>query len=175
MGVQVTHYENRPEGTLVWHEYLHEGLVVAVDSTYHGDGDSVYRAIYLDVETGTWGRCGGGYDSEGIVVDAPEHLRKAYQQYVEASQALASANYSARRIAEDISRDRFESFTPRRGKIVRVVKGRKIPVGTEATVLVRTESQYGGFSVKVALENGAEVWTNENNVEVIAEPVRQAA
>jgi hypothetical protein len=64
--------------------------------------------------------------------------------------------------------------TPLPGRKVRVVKGRKVPIGTEGWVAARTGQTYGRgphaletFRLAIQTVDGAMVWTAETNVELI--------
>jgi hypothetical protein len=70
--------------------------------------------------------------------------------------------------------DEVEAEEPTAGKKVKVVKGRKIPVGTEAVVKwggkMKNKFDYNRSSIfraLVTLPDGSEVWTNGKNLEVI--------
>lgn len=54
---------------------------------------------------------------------------------------------------------------PTKGKLVRVFKGRKVPIGTEGRVFWYGENQWG-FSCGIELQDGKRVFTAAGNVEV---------
>ena len=155
----------------------HEGLVVELGSHYMGDGDSTFLALVYLPATDTFetisycstycSRCdhGRGREVEGwcrAVVDAPQHLLEKHAERrriaLEAQQAE-----SARIEAEQAW------HTPARGAIVRVVAGRKVPVGLEGQVTWHGDSDYGP-RVRIRFDNGEEEFTAVSNVEVIDWP-----
>lgn len=74
-----------------------------------------------------------------------------------------------------------EAATPRKGKTVKVVKGRKVPKGTVGTVVWYGEgkkySYYGSAPMRVGLKDasGTVHWTAASNVEVVTESEGKAA
>lgn len=88
--------------------------------------------------------------------DAPEELlaqeRAAFEAY-EAKQA-------AERAAE-------EAKIPRKGRRVRVVRGRKVPQGTEGLVFWEGQTTYG-LRLGIKTDAGETVWTTANNCLAIA-------
>jgi hypothetical protein len=160
----------------------HEGLVVDLGSHYMGDGDSTFLALVYNAATDDFdsiaycstycSRCdhGRGRELEGwcrAVVDAPDHLR---EKLAARRQATLEAEQAAR------ARDEAERawHTPARGAIVRVVAGRKIPVGLEGQVTWDGDSQYGP-RVRIRFDNGEEEFTAASNVEVIDWPGKHHA
>lgn len=141
----------------------YEGLCVAdrEQNMYH---DSYFYVTYFDPET-------GGFESKEygstayvptsrVTIDAPEALK----QYHAEVQQEAWAKYHAELAAEQAAK---EAATPSKGKVVKVVKGRKIPIGTEAEVFWYGETGYG-WRVGLALtETGEKVFTAASNVEVL--------
>jgi hypothetical protein len=87
--------------------------------------------------------------------------------------AAANAQYWAdrARAAEAQERARQEMFeTFGRGKVVKVVKGRKVPVGTEGTVFWLGEDKYsrtGGYRVGFETFSGERHFTSLSNVEPV--------
>jgi hypothetical protein len=142
------------------------GTTVAQDSTYLGDGDSSYYGVYFDVESGEFKNCGTGYTPQGITVDATEEIQYAWMLQVAAKKAAGQAKAAAIRLQQDALDARYEAATPRKGKTVQVVRGRKIPKGTVAEVAWYGESQYGGYRVALLID-GEKVYTNASNVEVV--------
>lgn len=146
--------------------HTHKGLVVDIVSTYLGDCDSMYWAVYLDIEKGKFERQAIGYTPSGATVDAPENIKEIYLQLQEAEKALGLAKYrvdfAARMMRQDAERDR----EPSKGKRVSFVKGRKVPVGSTGEVKFFGETAYG-LRALVLLDDGQEVWTNPDNLSVI--------
>lgn len=135
-----------------------EGCVVSLrEANYYDDSD--FYAMYYNVETGKFEEvC---YATTrfytyhlGAFIDATPEVAAKW----EAKCAADEAAYKAHKAA-------VEAATVRAGKTVKVVRGRKVPVGTVWNVLYVCASKFGGFSAK--LGSGAEtVWTNVNNLEV---------
>lgn len=154
-------------------EIKHEGLVVDIDSTYLGDCDSAYYAVYFDRETATFKQHSLGYTPDGAKVDATEEVARAWEAEKAARQAAARAGAMRLNLAREMDQADADAATPWAGKTVRVIKGRKVPVGTEGVVKVRHEGQWG-WSVLITTADGAEVWTSDSNVEVIAQSAKEA-
>jgi hypothetical protein len=55
----------------------------------------------------------------------------------------------------------------RKGKIVEVVKGRKVPIGTVGRCFWAGQTKFG-MACGIELDNGSKVFTNYHNVKVIA-------
>lgn len=161
MGVSVTTWENGESRT----EVRYKGYVVGERSAYHGDGDSFFYAIYFDVETSEFAEYCTGYTPEGLVVDAPAEIMHAWEMEQAARKAAGMAKAARMRITRAIYDAEDEAATPRPGKTVKVVRGRKVPVGTVGTV-VRTHD--GEWGPRVLLSHdGREEWTSMSNVEVV--------
>ena len=58
-----------------------------------------------------------------------------------------------------------------KGQVVRVVKGRKVALGTEGTVFWVGEGKYDGYRVGMKTESGETHWTAVSNVAPVAELV----
>ncbi len=124
--------------------------------------DSDFYAIVWDDETGH-----------------PKHVDYASTRYwtydnyatVDADEATlaAYAAWRAARAAEGrAAAAAAEAATVRKGKLVRVVKGRKIPIGTEAVVGWIGDNRYGP-GLRVGLRIGGDmVFTDASNVAVAA-------
>jgi hypothetical protein len=89
------------------------------------------------------------------------------------------AMYCDRQNAELLrARTEREKMEPRKGKLIRVVRGRKVPVGTTGTCIWRgpgkvfsfAQAKYGAPDrVGLKTESGEVFWTAISNVEVIQE------
>lgn len=89
--------------------------------------------------------------------------------------AAANAQYWADRAraakAQEEAEERYMQRT-KKGMPVRVVKGRKVPVGTEGWVFWSGVDQYsrtGGYRIGLKDSSGETHWTSADNVEVIEE------
>jgi hypothetical protein len=155
----------------------YEGLVVELGSDYMGDGDSSYFALVYDPASDdftTVGYCstycpgcdhGRGREAIGrcrAVVDAPAEI---IAKLTERRRVQLEA-----RQAERAQTEAEQAWhTPTKGAVVRIVAGRKIPVGLEGQVTWSGDSQFGP-RVRVQLANGDEEFTAAHNVEVIDWP-----
>lgn len=98
-----------------------------------------------------------GEKVELFQTDAERHTKAALKQAVNEAEA-------ALREAEDAA-------VPYKGRTVKVVRGRKVPKGTEGRVFWRGSSGYGrGLTYRIGLETaeGDKHFTAESNVEVTA-------
>ncbi len=152
-----------------WFRYSHEGTVLATgEHNYYDDSD--FYAIVWDAAEGRpqeieYATTRGWTYANSATVDATPEVRAAYDAY---RAELAASQRAAQAAAE--------AATPRVGKTVRVVKGRKVPVGTVAEVTwYGAGKNYNRYSreagpMRVGLQiDGATVWTDASNVEVIAQ------
>lgn len=60
-----------------------------------------------------------------------------------------------------------EVLVPRVGRTVKVVKGRKVVIGTEGKVFWYDKGRYGRMRVGFVVAEGVELWTDAANVEVL--------
>ena len=166
-----------PHGAKIsgWFRYSHEGLVLATGEHNHCD-DSDFYAIVWDAEAGLpreieYATTRGWTYANSATVDATDEIRAAYETY---RRELARAQSAAR--------DAAEAATPRVGKTVRVIKGRKIPIGTVAEVTWYGAGKVYGYGSRDCppmrvgiLAGGQRVYTDASNVEVIAQATPASA
>ena len=146
------------------------GTTVALGSTYIGDGKSSFYATYYDAETDTFKSpsygstyCYGDRTSNAKV-DAPAELIKMWQERVRKAEGERAER----------ARREYRLREYRHGDKVRVVKGRKVPVGTEGVIFFKRAGDYGvtlgispsGVKGSNGLYNDA-VWVALNNCEVL--------
>ncbi len=149
--------------------YSHEGLVLATRER-NGYDDSDFYAVVWDADAGEpknieYATTRGWTYANSATVDATDEVRAAYDAYL---RELAAGRQAAA--------DAAELATPRVGKTVKVIKGRKIPVGTVVAVTWYGEgSVYGGSARRQAVAppmrvglniDGKRVYTDASNVEV---------
>lgn len=91
----------------------------------------------------------------GAVVDASASVRAAYEAYLVVQAALAEA-----------AEEKRDQNTVRRGKVVVVARGRKVPKGTQGEVFWIGNNGYGD-SVGLVLADGSKVFTALKNVDVM--------
>jgi hypothetical protein len=77
---------------------------------------------------------------------------------------LNALSEAARKIDE--TRRAVEAATPRKGKVVEVFKGRKVPRGTRGKVIWLGDGDYGA-RVGIKDASGAVHWTAASNVRVL--------
>lgn len=144
----------------------HAGLVVdtfcRVDSLWEADKwfavvveDGGYATVSLGAQR--W----ASHDRERDIarIDAGCDDLKAYADYQAEKAAREAA--TAERLRREAAARRVE-----KGKRVRVVRGRKVPRGTEGVVIWRGKSHWGGYRVGIKDAQGEVHWTAESNVEV---------
>lgn len=145
----------------------HSGKVVAtycqVSSLW--EQDRWYAVVLADdggyetVSLGSQRWASYGCERDVATIDAGAEAVAAYEA-VQAEKARQAAETAARLRREAAAR-RVE-----KGKKVRVVRGRKVPRGTEGVVIWRGRSNYGGMRVGIKDAAGEVHWTAESNVEV---------
>lgn len=163
MAVRISHWDKetgRSHSTL---EYI--GQVVNIGSSYIGDGDSHYWADVFDPETGQFETVGLGYTPDGAKVDAPKDLQKVWDDLVEAKRKSAMAANALSAYHRRLQSEAWDAETVKKGAWVKVVKGRKVPLGTVGQVKWEGEGQWGR---RVLLDvDGQDVWTARSNVEAL--------
>ena len=149
-------------------EVLHTGLVLAREChdvrVMSDDWSSAYSAIVWNPETSApfsvyLFTVGYGAQNEAEI-DATPEVVAAYAAWKDAQAAKAAAADHLRR-CEDARR---RLFLPKLGCPARVVRGRKIPVGTEGLVTWSGASTYGA-RVGITDSSGTLHYTAESNVE----------
>jgi hypothetical protein len=110
-----------------------------------------------------------GFDPQyDVSIDAPPGVIRLYE-HARAHRKLeltkSAADYQK---AQDDKRAEIERKRPDRGRLVRVVKGRKVPKGTEGVCIWIGMTQYGQ---RVGLKDAAGTvhWTAATNVEAVAD------
>lgn len=97
-----------------------------------------------------------------IEVDATEEVKIEYMEWLEANRVKREAELAAE-----------EARTPRVGKTVKVVKGRKVAKGTTGQVFWKGLDKYKSnrytyvYRLGVKTEAGETIWIAEDNVEVV--------
>lgn len=147
-----------PDG--YWVETTHKGLVLALGEK-NGYDDSDFYALVWDAEKAEprkvyYATTRAWTESNYAEVDATLEVLAAYDRYL-AQQALRRAEEAVRR----------EAATVRHGKRVRVVKGRKVPHGTEGIVHWIGAGFGGRTRVGLTDAAGQAHWIDAQNVEVV--------
>lgn len=147
-------------------EYRFEGRVLRLGEHNHYHDSDFYATVWDDAIDGPrdveYGSTRSWTYWNTAAVDADEATLAKYKEWEH-----------ARAVARQAARDAAEAATPRVGKTVTVVKGRKIPRGTVAEVVWFGEDKYNRDRLttkyRVALMiDGERVFTSADNVEVVA-------
>lgn len=101
--------------------------------------------------------------SATAVVDATPEVLAAYEAWKVEQEAKRAAEEAARQAALAA----WEAKQPRRGRIIKVVKGRKVPKGTVG-VCIWIGDGYYGQRVGLKTDDGEVYWTAASNVEAVA-------
>lgn len=140
-------------------EALHAGLVVTEREANYANDSDWYATVY-DPKTDTFFEVQTGTTRHGWIggcqIDAPPELIEKWNDLQRQRQLDAEhAHREAKRleVAE--------------GKAVRVVKGRKVPVGIEGTVFWCRPDAYGGRRAGIKTSAGEVHWTSAANLAVI--------
>lgn len=163
-------------------ETTHVGVVLALGE-YNGYDDSDFYAVVWNADKGATERVGyastrGWTYPNGAAVDATPEVVAEYEAFCAAARKRAAAEKAAE-----------EAATPRKGRTVKVVRGRKVPVGTVGTVIwygagksFGPAPRYrGGWSttapMRVGIKDAAGTvhWTAASNVEVVEPADKEAA
>lgn len=155
-------------------ETTHAGLVLALGEL-SGRDDSDFYAVVWNPEKGatervTYASTRGWTYPNGAAVDATPEVVAAYEAFCDAA-----------RKREREAREAADAALPKRGRRVRVVRGRKVPRGTEGEVIWYGAGKNfgpvpryrGGWStaapMRVGIKDvaGTVHWTAASNVEVI--------
>ena len=113
--------------------------------------------------------------------DASEATKARYEEAVRLDQEFAVIRERVRRARDAKAKAAAEAREPKKGRKVRVVKGRKVAIGTEGTVTWYGEGRAYGFGsrapmrVGIKLASGEVVWTDASNVQVIGAPALPSA
>ena len=150
----------------------HQGRVLKTGSNYLGDGDSTDWAVVLDddgVSYTTVGYCSTYCSCYArgprcvAIVDAPESVATAYLEQNRIAEERAATMSAA------LNAD-YAWHRPSIGSIVRVVHGRKVPIGIEGLVYWSGDSKFGP-RIGVSPLNGADrFFIATSNVAVVFQP-----
>ncbi len=141
----------------------HVGLVIETGE-YNGYDDSDFYAVVWDVENQRTQRIvyattrGWTYPNSATIDATPEVLAQ-YNAWCERMRAKARAE-----------REAVEAATPRKGKVLKVVKGRKVPIDTQGVCVWFGMGEYGE-RVGIKDAKGVVHWTAATNVIVVAQDV----
>lgn len=156
--IDVARSAREPDG--YWVETQFEGRVLSLrEQNYFHDSD--WYAVVWDDETEAprdvlYATTRGATDENSASVDATDAVRAKYEAWRRHQAQLRAEAVAAR-----------ELRTVRRGKRVRVVGGRKVPLGTVGVVTWIGEGIRGRERVGLTDERGEVWWTDARNVEVV--------
>lgn len=144
------------------------GSIVAIESHYLGDCQTDYSVYAWNAATLAVEYVGGfqDYAPGHIKVDGPQWVVVFYAIAKDITRREHEIKRAAQKAADDAER---ESRIVRRGKLVEVVRGRKIPKGTVGTCFWVGECKFG-WRVGIELANGERAFTASSNVEVCEGP-----
>lgn len=167
---------------LLYMETSHKGLVLGLTERNWRD-DSDFLAVVWDVKKSEpheieYASTRGWTYPNGAAVDATPEVVAAYEAHCEAA-----------RKREHEAREAADAALPKRGRRVRVVRGRKVPRGTEGEVIWYGAGKNfgpvpryrGGWStaapMRVGIKDAAGTvhWTAASNVEVVISAESEAA
>lgn len=157
--------------TPLFMETKHEGLVVG-ECERSSSGDSDYYAVIWNDEKAEpyevlYASTRGWTYPNSAIVDATGEVREKYDKYIEKMNAISNVNNIKREISafvEDVK-------IPSKGKVCKVVRGRKVPVGTTG-LLFWTGGDYGKCGLALDDKRDSKgryaniAWTYIKNVEV---------
>lgn len=150
-----------------------EGKVLSLGE-HNGSDDSDFYALVWDDETGKpkeveYATTRGWTYYNSATVDATDEIRAKYDAYRETLRAEREAAIAA-----------IEAQTPSRDKRVKVVKGRKVPIGITGTVFWYGRDKFyrpptwelfpdgrKGYRIGLVTDTGDKFFTSATNVEVI--------
>jgi hypothetical protein len=147
-------------------ETTHVGVVLSTgEHNYHDDSD--FYALIWDEDTQSvreveYASTRGWTYPNGAWVDATDEVKAKADAYYE---GIALRNWK-------LDNEKQAKF-PTKGKVVKVVKGRKTPVGTTGDVIWSGEGRrygyYGKTPYRVGIKaaDGVVHWTDADNVEVL--------
>lgn len=155
-----------------WHgdpvfEIAWAGCVLAAGEHNYYDDSDFYAVVWDDAKNGPreveYASTRGWTYANSATMDATDEVKAAYAAWHRAQAARRQAEWEA-----------AEAKTLRLGKTVKVVKGRKIEIGTVAEIVWIGEDKYNSdrwtTKYRVALLiDGARVFTSADNVEVVAQ------
>jgi hypothetical protein len=152
-----------PETFSLWLYDTHVGLCVREYERNGYDDSDFFMVVYNPIgdkfehhefaSTRGW-----SYPCFASHVDAMPEILAKYEAYL----------IEQKRLAEE-QRQRILAATPAKGKVLRVVRGRKVPVGTVGVCVWLGSSAYGK-RVGIKDDQGKIHWTAYDNVEVSAVP-----
>lgn len=148
------------------------GLTLEYRSTYIGDGDSVGAvAVWDPIEKiPVW--FGLGYEMmarnphEIIEYDATPEVKAEYDAFKAEAEKKRKEEERKYQQYLDEQRAAAEAATPRKGKRIRVIKGRKVAKGTVGYSFWYGQTAFG-YRVGLLKDDGTKVFTAADNVEVI--------
>lgn len=114
--------------------------------------ETVYVRAYFELDRG----------GREALVDATPEVKALYEAHLAVQEAEAKLNEAKRYRARSLEAMK----TPMKGRTIKVVKGRKVPVGTVGTCFYVGQGDYG-MRVGLKTAAGETLWTAASNVEAV--------
>lgn len=148
-------------------ETTHEGVVLELRE-YNGYDDSDFYAMVWNAEKGApervdYATTRGWTYPNGAKVDATPEVLAAYAEWEKKRWAEAQARADAERAA----RIEAEAKAPRKGRSVKVVRGRKVPIGFQGVVIWTGLDNWGKTRIGIKDRDGKVVFTAASNAEAL--------
>lgn len=124
----------------VWTYETHNGLCLSQREMNGRDDSDFYMTVWNTETNAPQEICfastrGWTYPSMGSYVDATDDIKAAYAAYQQRQRDARAARHA-----------KHEAATPSKGKLVKVIKGRKVPVGTVGRVFWHgAAKEFGSF------------------------------
>ena len=149
----------------------HVGLVLATGEV-NGYDDSDFYAVVWNAEKGaperiTYASTRGWTYPNGAAEDATPEVLAAYEAYCKKVRAEAEALRVKERVEREAAAAERAAKAPRKGGVVRVVRGRKVKKGTEGRCFWVGTTSIGAERVGIELANGERVFVAAEYVEAV--------
>lgn len=144
-------------------EYI--GLVLSLHQrsnifdSYYTDHYAVVWNPVLNIAETVQYWCDRNDNMPTVTIDATDEVKAAFEKYKKETHLKIIAQ-------QEIERATKEAITPSKGKMLVVVRGRKLPHGTSGVCFWAGDTRFGR-SVGLKLANGKKVFTAEHNVKVV--------
>lgn len=150
----------------------HEGLVIATRERNFYDDSDFYAVVWnpetQSVETYEYGTTRfGGTDANSASADLADEHKPAYRDYLIRQQEQALRAHDRK----EWQQAAYAAVTPSsKGQTVKVVKGRKVPVGFTGQIIWTGTDNYGNDRIGIRSAEGDTQFTAASNVVVVIDP-----
>lgn len=156
----------RVVGTVVRVERIMSDVWADVTYAVVWDGeDGFYETSVYNSEFGAVGLDELGFHI--LEVDAPDGIKAYYECWKAMKEEEARVAAEKARVAREAERAAAAAKEPRKGRKIKVVRGRKVPVGTVGECIWVGHGDYG-LRVGLKTTDGTVHWTAAKNVEAVA-------